>query len=409
MADPNLRSFVYQGLIEFFKRDLYFRQFLEEKGSHLSSKDWSLALEIGQGVIKRYRCLQRISKQLMGTQKLQAKREEKLLFFLALYQWYFLDRIPLHAIVNETVAIAKAHRMHYFARFLNAFLRKLPLKFDLPTPKNERELAETLSYPNYIVQYLTQVFGPEKARTILEIGNAPPATFLRIRPGFSKPEGYDWHSEPFCKIKSRADLTTFSQEKAYYIQNPTAYSLLQEMLPHLKAPKHVLDLCAAPGGKSLALWDLLDQKPSFTLNDPSSQRSIKLKENMEKYGLQATYMECDARDLDLEPIYDCVIADIPCSNTGTLSRKAEARWRLERDPIQHLCEMGRDILASATRLCRPGGQIFYMTCSILPEENEDAVEEALRTLPLKKVSSFQTVLPNQQGWDGGFCALLERV
>ncbi len=399
-----IRNKIYKGLIKFFEEGVYFKHFLESLD--LSHKDYAFALEIGQGVIKRYQTLKMMSQKLNKGKGLKLKKKERLLLYTAIYQRYFLSKVPLYAIVNETVDIAKKHGMHYFSKFLNAFLKNLPEDFPFETPSSVEELSEYYSYPKYFIEALLSAYSREKAIELLEVGNGNPVNFLRVREG-TPPKEY-WEA-PFCIIENHNELKEYAQLDRFYIQNPSSFYLIKEALPYLRAPKTVLDLCASPGGKALGLIDLMQKPFELTLNDPSKKRLEILHQNIEKYKINTKVTSFLGQEYPTGNLYDLIIIDTPCSNTGTLSRKAEARWRLDREKIQELMQLQKELLNHASKLLSKKGQILYLTCSILPEENKELIEMAESELNLKSISPGFTITPSKQGLDGGFCSVLEKI
>jgi 16S rRNA (cytosine967-C5)-methyltransferase len=187
------------------------------------------------------------------------------------------------------------------------------------------------------------------------------------------------------------DLSTITQRSDCTIQNVTQAQLMQRLAQGVQtAPKRILDLCAAPGGKTLMLRDLYPDA-WILANDISAKRLERLHENQRKYGMAQQISCLAASDLQTDQLFDLVVVDAPCSNSGVLHKRPEARWRL--DQPNNLQETQRELLTQARRLLAPGGVIWYLTCSILSCENQQITGQP-----------GQLILPNSEGWDGGYAA-----
>ena len=194
------------------------------------------------------------------------------------------------------------------------------------------------------------------------------------------------------------DLLKASLDPSLYIQNKTFVDLLLEMKNHFKgSPKRILDMAAAPGGKLILIHDLYPQSLLFA-NDIETK---KLKENLQKYQVEAEVTTQPAELYETTEKFDLIICDVPCSNSGVLGKRPEARWRLSEENVDAHQQKQLKFLKHAKSLLKKGGQIWYMTCSILKEENEEVCERSGL-----KVQFQKTHLPNALGDDGGFGAIL---
>jgi len=349
-----------------------------------SSRDFRLAQEISYGTIRMARALDHLATQLANKKKLSLKLREKVLLRMALYQHLYMDRIPLYAIVNEMVSLAKKHCHESFIKFYHAILRRLensPL--ELPADYSIR-----YSYPPYFVDQLIQSYGSAITKELLEAGNTPSKTMARVRSEQNKMIVLD-------EITDSTDL---------YIQNGTPVHLMTQLSQNTTPPKRALDLCAAPGGKLLLLYDLFPETELFA-NDVSSSKVQLIQENCAKYGVQATITSSRGESYPTAPAppFDLVLLDVPCSNSGVLNKRPEARWRLTSQNLAQLTNLQWELLKHATNLITPNGEIWYMTCSILPAENEEMVERLGFEIRIQ-----DRKLPSTNGYDGGFACALRR-
>ncbi len=211
-------------------------------------------------------------------------------------------------------------------------------------------------------------------RGYLEAMNQPPVLMARRRPNL------------IPEIVQRVE------PPEWIVQNITQALLLQEATADLK-PKTILDLCAAPGGKLIALADRFPQAQLFA-NDLRLKR---LRENLETYQVKAQVCEGRGEEYPTDRLFDLVVVDASCSNSGVLGKRPEARWRLDDEHLSQLTQLQEALITHAAELVAPGGTLLYMTCSILPEENHPRLDWPK--------TYERTILPHAE-YDGGYaCAI----
>ncbi len=397
----NSREKVFYILNRFFQDGVYLEQSLKD----IKGVDKGFIEYFCFGVLKNYKALSEYVMSL-NLSKTRFKRIEKLIAAIGAYQILFMDSVPTYAAVNETIFLAKKHTHPSFYKKLNAILRKISskgyeaflLKADL---KTRYSLSEDLEH------LLSNAFSKEKLRSLLEVFQKEKVSFFRLRKNFSSESLQPFndmikpYNEAFYEVVDSQVIQKLCKEQSLYFQNPTPY-LLVEFLKD-KAPEKILDLCAAPGGKLLLAGEEFPRAKLFA-NDLSEQRLETIKENFSKYQLDAEFSCVDALEYDKKG-FDLVILDVPCSNTGVIRKKPEAKFRFTREALSELTTLQKRLIEKALSLLNPGGAIWYMTCSILPEENEALIEEVCSKLPVCCKKS-QTILPAEDGLDGGFAALL---
>lgn len=365
-----------------------------EKSAQPTKKDLKLAWEIAHGTVRMKLALDYAAKQYAERSRLNIKTKERALLHTAMYQHIFMARIPLYAIVNESVAIARKHCHSTFAAFLNALLRKLD-KIEFPDifPKDDtmEALSIRFSYPPFYVKELMQDYGLNAAKSILEIQNRPPQPMARLR---DQNQVVPIDTNEIPQLAKRNDL---------YLQNITPAHLIWQ-LSEGQNPKTILDLCASPGGKLLALHDRFPNA-DLSANDISEEKLTRLKENCSKYNLTVSLSCGPGEEFQSGKLYDLVVLDVPCSNTGVLNKRPEARWRLSEKQLQELESTQLRLLEHARHLIAPKGEIWFMTCSILKRENENLIAKACMLFGYT-VRKQLVVLPNSEGWEGGYAAAL---
>ncbi len=413
----NPREAAYLALLSSAREERFLIDSLTKWKSQCSPsvQDYHLAREIAYGTTRMALALDHMAVQLTEKQKLSLKLREKILFRMGLYQFVYMDKVPSYAIVDETIKIAKAHCHESFVKFLNACLRKVE-EVDLELPKGETvpELSIRFSYPAFYVQELVQNFGLEKAQEVMEAGNRPAPTMFRVRPHASTPKGANGEIDILAGtrctmgvIQESSLIKEIASSPDYYIQNVTPAELMASMGQDFEPPGSILDLCSSPGGKLISAHDLYPDAELFA-NDVSSEKLKPLSENCAKYGVSATLSSVRGEDFPLERSFDLVILDVPCSNSGVLNKRPEARWRLSQKTLEQLEGIQLQLLRHALELLSEDGEIWYITCSVLKRENARLIQKVCQELPLE-VRRQEAILPNTDGWDGGFACALKKT
>lgn len=390
-----VRKAVFSALLSVYREEGFLSDLLEtwKLQYRPSDRDFRLAFELGMGTIRRTFTLDAVAKELSSTGKLNLKLKEKVLVRMALYQALFMDSMPLYAVADEMVKLAKQVCHQRFGQFLNALMHKLDGYAWTPSD----DLSTRYSFTPAFVNELIQDYGRDVAIGVMECLNRRHPSMMRLRnqsgdlPVYRSTMGdcVVFHDHPKHK----------GQDPHIYIQNVTPVYLLDQLAKHLpQAPKRILDLCAAPGGKLLALHDAFPTADLYA-NEVSPQRSKILEENLKKYDIHAEITHEDGRQYHASKHFDLIILDVPCSNTGVMGKKPEARLRYHPD---QLTQLQSELLTHCKRLLKKGGQVWYLTCSILKRENEGIIDRDDFSLVCDPI----TVLPNCEGWDGGFAAAL---
>ncbi|MBN1914279.1 MAG: hypothetical protein JW769_00100 [Parachlamydiales bacterium] len=395
-----LREQIFYGLKKWTQG--YFYEDREKLFKDFADKDKRLGMEITYGVIRNFFSLQFLSLQLAP--KIRLNGLEKLLLYMAVYQYLYLESIPLYAIVNDTVALFKKFFRKEKASFVNAVLRKIKdIPFFLPATNRIKDLSQRFSYPEYFVGTLIQQYGLQKAKEMLQQQNLPVPLMMRLRDSAlwkDFPVVYSRRSRVvLCDVSMIAKI---SSDPRLYIQNVTPVVLMEELrgMSSMQDPQTILDLCAAPGGKLLLAHDFFPLAALFA-NDISKERMAVLQQNMNKYHLHVDVRIGPAESYPSQRSFDRIIIDAPCSNSGVLYKRAEARWRIAKESVGNLAHQQLAILRRAKDLLSESGEIWYLTCSILQQENEGLVEQA-KSLGLIFIG-HKTILPDHRGYEGGFC------
>jgi 16S rRNA (cytosine967-C5)-methyltransferase len=311
---------------------------------------------------------------------------------VALYQLRHLDRIPAYAAVSEAVDHARASGGEGAARLVNGVLRGILL---LPPPERRdgaAALAAHFSHPLFLVERWIARFGLEQTRRILEADNAPPALDLLVNPRRTSREdlrsalareGIEAEPSPIAPLALTVTSGNPIRSPLFAAGQFSVQDVGSQVLPLLLPPGELLvDLAAAPGGKSLAA--LAYGRARWTAAvDRSRRRLSRVAENARRLGLETVRpVAADFSTLPLaEGRSDRVLLDAPCSGTGTLRKNPEIRYRVSAEAIDRLSCAQEEAVLAASHLLAPGGVLLYSTCSLEEEENERVVERVLSRAP----------------------------
>ena len=412
----------------------------------LSTPDHALTTELVMGVL-RWRSSLDAEIAASSSQSLSKLDIEVLLALrLALYQLRYLDRVPARAALNESVELVKRARKRSAAPFVNAVLRKLaaaPNPSRIPSEAHSSEsIATAFAHPLWLVERWSKAYGLGIAQQICKHNQSSPTTTVRLRSPNAEStlvaEGITLEPGSLLSSSRRILAGDVTKAKAFHNYEVTIHDegsqLVAALVGSTKEETRILDCCAAPGGKTIAISD---NNPASTITalelHPHRARLLQklLPPNVAS---RIHVIAADAKRVPLSLCYDRILTDVPCSGTGTLARNPEIKWHLTADDLANLHLRQVAILRSALEQLAPGGRLIYSTCSLEKEENEDVVEEVLgeeKTLRLRdcrkeleelkatgelvwphadKLTSgpYLRTIPGIQDCDGFFAAILER-
>jgi len=349
---------------------------------------------------------------------------------LGIYQLFWLDRVPAYAVLNDSVELARKLAGDGAAKFVNAVLRGCTREQEaIESALGQLQQADPAtgwSHPAWLVERWRAAFGEEALRQLLKWDNTPPETYVRLNPfrlsedklvGLWRDEGvhYDFHRFPWTgenlvfQVRSAQPIAALQSFKlgGFYVQDPSTLLAVKELAP--KAGETILDLCAAPGGKATYIAQLMGNQGSVIAYDPSAERLRLVRDNAARLGFSCIVPShtppTPARDLHR---FDRILVDAPCSNTGVLRRRLEARWRLQADQLPLLAGEQLALLRLAGDLLKPRGRIVYSTCSLEAEENRGVVDRFLEVSPAFTLMRDQQLTPFKDQVDGAYVAVLQR-
>ncbi len=360
---------------------------------------------------------------------------------LGLYQLFWLDRIPDHAVVHETVQLAKNSGYQSQSVFVNAILRGYVREVE-PTKSLLAELKTTqpalgYSHPEWLVARWQSRWGLESTAQLMAWNNTPPKVFARVNTLKADPGKLltqwreenveydfvrrDWLEDNLVfEFKGHPRLTGLPsfQQGLFYVQDPGTLLAVRELAP--QPGESVLDLCAAPGGKLTYMAQLMRNEGRLLAHDTAPDRLQLVKENCARLGVTCV-QSVSPSTLNPQPLspskpgdagstlFDRILLDAPCSNTGVMRRRIELRWRVTAEEIERLRLAQLGLLHQAAPLLRPGGTLVYSTCSLEPEENEAVVKQFLSEQAGFEAEQTRELLPFRDQVDGAYVARLKRV
>ena len=405
----------------------------------LAPADRALATELAYGAIRQRRLLDAWLDQLG---KVPAERQPpklRWLLHIGLYQLLASDRVPPSAAVSTTVELAKRGGLARLAPVANgllrAFLRRREAGDRLPlTPAQAADLAVSLgvrhSLPDWLTRELLQWLPPERAETFGRACNSAPSLDLRVNRLRSSPAAVqaalaDAGVEAIAieglpsglMLKGRTgDLSRLPgfAEGHWCVQDRAAQRIAPLLDP--QPGERILDACAAPGGKSTHLAELMGDQGLVLALDRGEARLRRVSRNAERLGLQSIAVQhADATALaqkqpELLASFDRILVDAPCSGLGTLARHADARWRIDPAAIDELVALQRQLLDGLLPLLKPQGHLVYATCTVHPRENNQLIEAVLADHPELQLRQSWQLWPGEVAGagDGFYAALLER-
>lgn len=453
MSTANPRLAAFEILLRIEKERSYADILIDRELSagELMGPDRGLLTELVYGVLRRRGTLDHIINQFSRQKVEKLERIVLILLRLGLYQALFLDRIPVSAAVNETVKLAKVLAPRA-AGFINAVLRRADREKDeIRYPDRQSDpvgyLSARHSHPHWIIARWVDQVGPEEADSLARaMSGSPPLTLrantLRITrdaliarlAAEGASAGATVFSPDGLNITTRTPLAGLPgfREGFFTIQDESS-QLAAIFLAPLPGER-VLDLCAAPGGKTTHLAQLMENRGAILACDTARRKLALIEENAARLGITIiTTFHLDAtrpvpdesgRDPLTADQFDRVLVDAPCSGLGVLRRNPEGKWWKTPADIAELASRQKAILLNAAGFLKDGGTLLYATCSTAPEENEEVIADFLSKRPdfvledlrglfpvyadLFTNEGFFRSWPHRHGMDGFFAARLRK-
>lgn len=433
------RKLAVRILNRYDRSDSYIDKLLEAemKQNELSSEDKALLTQLVNGTTRWRGKLDWVLIGFFHGEFHKCLNVVKNAMRIALYQIMFMDRIPEHASINQSVEIVKRLQGQGAAGLVNGVLRNIARNKEnirYPDDKEDRVfyLSIVNSHPKWMAKRYIKFWGEEFAVALMKANNEIPKMPLRVNKLKASTEEVEqylkenniqyekskFHPDTFkiTKLGGSITQTEIFKEGKISVQDPAA-SMAAE-LTLAKPGMKVIDLCAAPGGKSFKIAELMKNEGKIVSNDKYWGKLKILTDEAERLGVDIIEVfKEDAAECTAEELADVLIVDAPCTGSGTFRKKPDIKWKREYEDLRKLNEIQKDILANATNLIKVGGAIVYSTCSVEPEENTGIAEWFLKQFPnfeLDKAENhlhphvckdgYMQMFPNIHDTDGAFAA-----
>jgi 16S rRNA (cytosine967-C5)-methyltransferase len=410
----------------------------ELKSTDLNDLDKGLLAEIVHGVLRWQSKLDWVLNGFSHGNFAKAEINVKNTLRVALYQILFLERVPHAAAVNEGVEFIKRIRGDKPAGLVNGVLRNIIRSIDgirYPDPREDQlqYLAVYYAHPQWMVKRWVDRFGLEETERLLMANNERPGLSLRINRLKTDPDSFrkqleaqqipytaSVHLSHFVKVRSLSKIGQMDlfRNGMFTIQDESA--ALPCLLLDPRPGQRVIDLCAAPGGKTTNIAEVMENKGEIIALDKYEAKLSLIRSACERLGLHNITLRVGDAAVCEEPPADRVLLDAPCSGLGTLAKKPDIKWKRDVVDIRRLAPLQRELMEHAATLVKPGGVLVYSTCTIESEENQEVVQSFLAAHPefaldpasrfvrpeVVSPEGFIETFPHRHGMDGSFAARL---
>lgn len=417
MTTNNTREIILGILLEVnrdgAKSHLAIRNTLD-KYQYLPRQDRAFVMRVCEGTIEQMILIDYIIDYFSNVKVQKMKPVIQNILRSAVYQIKFMDSVPAAAACNEAVKLAQKKGFYNLKSFVNGVLRSIVRELDgmeYPSPDNRMEyLSVMYSMPRWLVKKWSDEFGPIVTETMLQSFLVHRPTMVRLKTaGIRKKEILQSLKSQGVTVKHGPYLPYAYEISNYnYLQALEAFrkgwiyiqDVSSMLVAEAAAPKQgdfVLDLCAAPGGKSLHIADKLEQYGMVEARDLTESKIAMIQENihrMDLINIKAVQADATVYDSSLEAKADIVLADVPCSGMGVIGKKPDIKYKLTTLQIEELVLLQRKILHNAAAYVKPGGTLIYSTCTLGRKENQENVEWFVENYPYEP-ESLNPYLPDE--------------
>lgn len=426
MMTENTRELALDMLVSINEEGQYSHLLLHqvlEKYQYLDKKERAFLTRLTEGTIERRITLDYVIDSFSRTKVNKMKPFIRNLLRLGVYQIMYMDSVPDSAACNEAVKLARKHGFSGLSGFVNGVLRSVArgwkeVKYPDERTASAKAWSVRYSVPEWMVTLWRTSYGMDKTKEILEGFQEEFPLCIRVNRNKTTPEDLKKRLEAagitveaargfshafFVRgVDYPAALPGFA-EGEFYVQDISSMRVAE--LAGVRKGDYVIDVCAAPGGKSIYLAELLEGSGMVEARDLTEYKVGMLEENIKRHGLtncKAVLMDALADDADSHDRADVLICDLPCSGLGVMGKKTDIRYKMTMEKAKELASLQRQILSVVHKYVKPGGTLVYSTCTLHDEENEKNAEWFVKTFPEFTLVSQEQIFPRAGQGDGFF-------
>lgn len=429
MSDSvNTRELILDILMEVTEHQGYSHIILRDvlnKYAYLSRQERAFIARISEGTLERMLEMDMILNQFSKTKVKKMKPVIRNILRMSVYQIKYMDSVPDSATCNEAVKLAVRRGLGGLKGFVNGVLRNISrnkdqIRYPLEEKEPEEYLSVTCSVPLWIVQQWTQEYGYDRTKQMCQsfLESAPLSIRTNLqqttpqhlkkkleKEGVSVEENPEFSYAFFISGYDRLDALEAFREGLFSVQDMASMYVAEAA--DVQPGAYVIDVCAAPGGKSMHLAEKLQGTGMVEARDLTEYKVDLMEENIARCQLKnmkAVQWDATIKDADSVEKADVVIADLPCSGLGVMGRKPDIRYRVTPEDVQALAALQRKILSVVQEYVKPGGTLVYSTCTVTRAENDGNVQWFGEQYPEFQFENMRQLYPGEGRHDGFFIA-----
>ena len=431
----NLREIILGALMDIVEEEQYSHIVLKdvlEKYQYLDKRDRAFITRVTEGTLENMLQMDYIIERFSKVKVENMKPVIRNILRMSVYQLKYMDSVPASAVCNEAVKLAVKKNFGTLRGFVNGVLRNIARNIDNieypdKSTNTDKYLSVKYSVPEELAGYFLKKFGDNETEEMFEAFNKDKSTYIRCNTkktdiaGLTAAleaegvtvtnEGIDKRIDYALKISGYdylGGLKSF-RDGLFFVQDIS--SMLASQGGFIKRDAYVIDVCAAPGGKSINAA-LMADIGHVSSRDISGRKVSLIKENAERLGIDnITYKVWDAVKKDEESVEkaDVLICDLPCSGLGIIGRKPDIKYNVTYEKIKELALLQRKILSTVWEYVKKDGILIYSTCTVTPEENAENTEWLVNNYPFELIGKPEQIMPQDGTGDGFYIARLKRT
>lgn len=428
----NVRELILDVLLEITKNGEYSHIAIKntlDKYQYLEKQERSFLTRVCEGTLENMILIDYVINQFSKVKVNKMKPVIRCILRSSVYELKFMDSVPVSATCNEAVKLAQKKGFHNLKGFVNGVLRNISRNLEqISMPDEEREpekwLSVKYSIPEWLIEKWQKQYDKTQLEEMFQAFLEKSATSIRVNTEKTTKEELikELEAEQITVMENEevpnalyidgydflSGITAF-QEGMFYVQDVS--SMLVSLWAEPKEGAQVIDVCAAPGGKSIHMAELLHGTGMVEARDLTEYKVSLIEENIERCGLtNIRAKQADARVLEEDSVgkADIVIADLPCSGLGVIGKKPDIKYKMSEAKCAELAALQREILHTVQNYVKSGGVFMYSTCTINPQENEENVQWFLKEHADFELERQQQILPKKGKNDGFFLARMVR-